>query len=375
MALNNISKVGLVSNQNFLVKYLSLEQPIDKTLVTYVYQHPAHLDTSNGKYKPQMCAKTRVLDFIPTDANQLPDWNSGCLDSLEKEIYLKPVRLYRDPFKGGNNKLVLCETYTDEMEPHVINHRYSCNKAMELARDHKPWFGFEQEYLLLDANDNQPLGWPKGGFPKPITDKEVLYYDGVGANRVYGRDVYEAHIRACIYAGVMITGQNPEAVPSQWEYQIGPCEGIRIGDDVMMSRYILFRVAEDLYIGVTLDPKPVPGWLGSGGHMNFSTVGMRGKGGIQEIEEAMIKLSKRHEHHIKVYDPHEGRDNDRRLGGLYASKSNEFTYGVGNRTASVRIPKLVARNGCGFFEDRRPAANCDPYQVSEALVRTCCLNE
>lgn len=27
----------------------------------------------------------------------------------------------------------------------------------------------------------------------------------------------------------------------------------------------------------------------------------------------------------------------------------------------------------GYFEDRRPSSNCDPYAVTDAVVRTCCL--
>ena len=41
------------------------------------------------------------------------------------------------------------------------------------------------------------------------------YYCGVGANRVYGRDVVEAHYRACLYAGVTIAGCNAEVMPGQ----------------------------------------------------------------------------------------------------------------------------------------------------------------
>lgn len=49
--------------------------------------------------------------------------------------------------------------------------------------------------------------------------------------------------------------------------------------------------------------------------------------------------------------------------------------GVANRGASIRIPRECAENKKGYLEDRRPSSNCDPYAVSEALVRTCILDE
>lgn len=91
------------------------------------------------------------------------------------------------------------------------------------------------------------------------------YYCGVGAFKVFGRDVVEAHYRACMYAGIPISGENAEVMPSQWEFQIGPSVGVAAGDDTWMARFLLERVAEDFHIGVTFDPKLISGdWNGAG---------------------------------------------------------------------------------------------------------------
>lgn len=66
----------------------------------------------------------------------------------------------------------------------------------------------------------------------------------------------------------------------------------------------------------------------------------------------------------------------RRLTGRHETSSiNDFSAGVANRGASIRIPRGVSDDGKGYFEDRRPSSNCDPYSVAEAILRTICLNE
>ena len=95
----------------------------------------------------------------------------------------------------------------------------------------------------------------------------------------------------------------------------------------------------------------------------------------RHIEEAIEKLRKKHKEHIKVYDPKGGKDNERRLIGIHeTSNINDFSAGVENRYASIRIPRKVADDGKGYLEDRRPSSNCDPYIVLEAICRTVLLD-
>lgn len=208
--MSNIT--SLESNAGLLAKYMALKQPENMVQAMYVW-----IDGKQG-----LRAKTRTLRFVPKTASELPIWNfdgssTYQSDGSNADVYLLPVQVYNDPFRGGDNKLVLCETISYDKKPTVSNTRHSCNLVMDLAADQEPWFGIEQEYSLLDGADrHKPLGWPTGGFPGP----QGPYYCGVGANRVFGRDVVEAHYRACMYAGVNIAGENAEVMPSQWEYQV-----------------------------------------------------------------------------------------------------------------------------------------------------------
>lgn len=314
-------------------------------------------------------SKTKVLEGPIKSIKDLPDWgfdgsSTNQAEGNNSDCLLKPVYKVPDPIRGGDDLLVMCEVMNADRTVHDSNTRAHLREISEKYESEKAWFGIEQEYTLFDGRN--PLGWPEGGYPAP----QGPFYCGVGADEVYGRDIVEEHLQLCMDAGLEISGINAEVMPGQWEYQIGPLGPLESGDQMWLSRWLLYRIAEDYGVSATLHPKPVKGdWNGAGAHTNFSTKSMRSPGGIKVIEAACEKLGKKHDEHIAVYGAH----NEERLTGLHETCSiKEFRYGVSDRGASIRIPMQTANEGYGYLEDRRPSANMDPYQVCAILVKTTC---
>jgi glutamine synthetase len=326
-------------------------------------------------------SKTRVIPLEPGSdlaegrptVDSFPEWqfdgsSTGQAAGGDSDRYLRAVCVVPDPVRGKGNWLVLCEVFDPTEAPSATNTRAKLRAAMASGGgDHDCWVAFEQEYTFFKGS--RPLGFPdERRFPAA----QGPYYCGVGSDEVYGRPVVEAHLAACLAAGLAICGINAEVMPGQWEFQCGGpgVDPLTAADHLWLARWLLYRVGEDFGISATLDPKPVPGdWNGAGMHTNFSTAAMRAPGGMAAITHMCDKLGLRHDEHLRRY----GHGNEARLTGHHETCSyREFRYGVADRTSSIRIPRLVAKVGYGYLEDRRPAANADPYLVNEALLRTLC---
>lgn len=314
-------------------------------------------------------SKTKIIDGPVQSLEQISMWGFDGSSTEQAEGHfsdcgLKPVYSMPDPIRGEPHILVMCEVLNADGSPHPTNTRAVLANIVTKFLDQKPWFGVEQEYTLYQ--NDRPFGWPEKGFPGP----QGKYYCGVGQDKVYGRPLVEDHMKACLRAGLIISGINAEVMPAQWEFQIGPLPPLQAADQLWLARWLLYRLGEDYDAYPNLDPKPMAGdWNGAGGHTNFSTESMRSDFGIEFIKSACEKLKSFHKEHITVY----GAGNEKRLTGKHETCSiSEFRSGVGDRGASVRIPTRVSNEGRGYLEDRRPAANLDPYQVFTALLETTC---
>ena len=283
------------------------------------------------------------------------------------DVVLQPVFQCHDPIRGGDNLLVMCETQiTEDFSPHPTNTRAAAVAALEKYGDQAPIFGLEQEYTMLQTGSRWPYGFPEHGFPGP----QGPYYCGVGAVKIAGREIVEEHTTWCIEAGLGISGTNAEVMPGQWEFQIGPLDTVTVGDHLWIARYLLYRLGEKWNVEISLEAKPMKGdWNGAGMHTNFSTEAMRnGYDAVVMAAEALGAPGKPEEHLVGY-----GVGIEERLTGEHETQRfDQFSYGVSDRGASVRIPWQVAKEQKGYIEDRRPNANADPYEVTTLITNTCC---
>jgi glutamine synthetase len=317
-------------------------------------------------YQPtqNMRSKTKVINDFSGKIEDCPMWSFDGSSTKQamgdsSDCLLKPVSIYPDPARS-NGYLVMTEVLNSDGSNHESNGRATIDDD-----DNDFWFGFEQEYFIMDRSTELPLGFPRGGFPGP----QGLYYCSVGGRNTHGRDFVEEHADLCIEAGLNFEGINQEVASGQWEFQLF-AKGAKIaGDEIWIARYLLDRLTEQYGYYIEYHPKPIKGdWNGSGMHANFSNSTLRTCGSkeiYERICEAFRPVTKEH---ITVY----GAFNNQRLTGLHETASiNDFSYGVSDRGASIRIPIMTVENGWkGWLEDRRPASNGDPYKIAARIVKT-----
>lgn len=293
-----------------------------------------------------------MWSFDGSSTEQAPGGSSDCL--------LKPVYIITDP-QRKNGYLVMCEVLNADGTAHESNGRAHIDDD-----DNDFWFGFEQEYFLYNPETNRPLGFPVGGYPAP----QGPYYCSVGANNAYGRDIIEEHLDACLEAGLNVEGINAEVAAGQWEFQIFAKGAKEAGDQIWLGRYLLERIGEKYGVAINWHCKPLGAldWNGSGMHANFSNTLLRTAGSKEIFDKVCEAFRPVVKEHIEVY----GADNHLRLTGKHETASiHDFSYGVSDRGASIRIPVVVPKWGWkGYLEDRRPNSAADPYKVAARIIKT-----
>eukprot|EP00913_Durusdinium_trenchii_P020532 g19285.t1 len=289
-------------------------------------------------------SKTMTMTTLPKSIEGLRVWNydgssTEQADGHNSEIYLYPKAIFKD---GEASTILQCLGWAAGHWQHAsrvqedhgsVPETLSCsskiltsNLVWQRYKDLDPWFGIEQEYTLMrpgriGEEPKVPLGFNADGTePAP----QGPYYTGAGFNTAIGRPVADEHYKKCLEAGVKIAGINAEANIRQ----------IRFPDEKMTTWQKSFQNQD---------------------------------GGYDIINKVCEAFGKVAAEHIAEY----GEGNEKRLTGKHETCAiTDFKYGVANRGASIRIPRETEKDGKGYMEDRRPAANCDPYKVTARMMKT-----
>ncbi|WP_235298380.1 glutamine synthetase beta-grasp domain-containing protein [Portibacter marinus] len=310
-------------------------------------------------------SKTKIMDSgFSGKLKDCPNWSFDGSSTQQAEgnssdCVLKPVFICPDADRK-NAFLVMCEVLNADGTPHESNGR-----ATVQDKSDEFWFGFEQEYTIWNPETDLPVGFPANGYPAP----QGPYYCGVGTGNAVGRELVEEHLDLCLEAGLNVEGINAEVMCGQWEFQIFAKGAESAGDQIWVARYLLERTAEKYGLSINWECKPVKGdWNGSGMHANFSNSELRTANSKEKFYEICEKFRDVVDEHIAVY----GHDNDQRLTGLHETAAiTDFSYGVSDRGASIRIPLYtVEHDWSGYLEDRRPNSAADPYKVAARIIKT-----
>ena len=164
-------------------------------------------------YKPtqSLRSKTRIESDFGGTLEECPMWSFDGSSTEQatggdSDCLLKPVAIFPDPGRK-NGYLVMTEVLNADGSPHDSNGR-----ATIADDDEDFWFGFEQEYFLWCTSNNNPPGFPLGGYPAP----QGPYYCSVGASNAHGRDCVDEHLDACLEAGINVEGINADVLVTKY---------------------------------------------------------------------------------------------------------------------------------------------------------------
>jgi glutamine synthetase len=317
-------------------------------------------------------SKTRVLtmtnisnqdiyETLLTDITQIPLWtfdgsSTNQTSITNTDVVLKPIRTFLNPFINGLLVLSDVYIYTDngKLIPHPKNNRTKLVEYMDIIDNQELVLSIKQYYYILDFS-----GKPYGFIKEP---KQGKLYCGNKNSNITTRSFAEEHLKLCLKSGLTITNINAEIGPSQWRFIIGPLKGISACDELWIARFILYRLAEKSNIIIYMEPILLgTEYPGSGCHITVSTKNTRQpETGYTEILKLIETLSLNHKKFLGFCGTN---THMRLLGTNDTSIYNIFSSGISTRNTSIRIPKNTWINQSGYFEERRPSANCDPYQI------------
>ncbi|MBZ0180225.1 MAG: type I glutamate--ammonia ligase [Melioribacteraceae bacterium] len=151
-------------------------------------------------------------------------------------------------------------------------------------------------------------------------------------------------------------------------------ELLKTADNIITAKYILYNLAQERDLFITLMPKPMYQQAGNGMHLHMFLT-KNGKnafykkgeyGNINELGRYFIGGLLKHGPALSAFTNPSTNSYKRLVPGYEAPVA--MTYGQGNRASAIRIPKYISNPDETRFEYRPPDATANPYLCLTAML-------
>jgi glutamine synthetase len=297
-------------------------------------------------------------------------WEDGDADRLAKPA---PGSLVKAPWLGEDVAQVITSMYELDGTPNDLDPRHVLRRVLQRFADDglTPVVACELEFYLLDPRRTASGGIELAGAPS-TGERPTLH-------SVYGLREVEDHAgflrdlwAAADVQRVPLEGVIAEYAPGQLELTLrhGP-DALRAADEAVMYKRIAKGVAERHGAEATFMAKPFSGRAGSGLHLHVSVNDANGENifasedpaGAPTLRHAVGGLKSLLADGMAIFAPN-ANSYRRFRANSYAPVAP--TWGVNNRTVSLRVPAGPPRTR--HIEHRVAGADANPYLALAALL-------
>jgi glutamine synthetase len=331
-------------------------------------------------------------DGLGFDGSSIRGWQA--INESDMLVLPQPETAFIDPFTPIPTLVMICNIQDPiTREDYSRDPRNIARKAVNYLKStgiaDTCYIGPEAEFFIFDDVrfdqnahegyyhlDSNEAEWNRGRVENPNLGYKLRYKEGYfpvpPADSLM--DIRNEMMQTLIDAGLDVEAQHHEvATGGQCEIDLRFNELVKMGDMMMIYKYIIKNVAKRHNKTVTFMPKPLYGDNGSGMHTHISLwkgseplFAGSGYAGLSEMALHAIGGLLKHAPAILAFS-NPTTNSYKRLVPGYEAPVN-LAYSQRNRSASCRIPMYSPSPKAKRVEFRCPDPSCNPYLSFSAIL-------
>ncbi len=328
-------------------------------------QHEVIAVYESGRFLP---GSVLVVDITGRDCEETGlVWEDGDADRF---VYPVPGTLVRAPWLGENHAQFLTSFYELDGTPNDLDPRHVLGRVIDgLAEEGlTPVVAVELEFYLCDIEDGIPV--PARGMVTGHRSSDIQVY---GLREMEDlQPFFDDLYTACDEQGLPLESGISEYAPGQFEFTLRhKPDALRATDDAIMYKRLVKGVAVAHGLEATFMAKPFAETAGSGMHLHISMNDKDGRNAFASEDPAGTELLRHAIGGMKAMLAESMAIFAPNANSFRRFKANSYapvaaTWGVNNRTVSLRIP--AGSPASRHVEHRICGADANPYLAVAAVL-------